>query len=157
MREAGRQLREREPLPDFELRGPIVKLERGDGASTGKSTIVGLLDDRQRCVTVQLDDAQYQVAVHAHGNGHSVNGIGGLAAKVVAEIDRPTALIAQPMGAVIAILVALERPAQVTHLVLTASSGGLDISDLGASHFKVLMQMARQLRVVLPEPIPRSP
>lgn len=68
----------------------------------------------------------------------SVNGIGGLAARVVATIDRPTALIAQSMGAVIAILAALERPAQVTHLVLTATSGGMDISDLGAQDWRPL-------------------
>lgn len=78
IREAGRQLREREPLPDFELRGPVVKLERGDGASTGRATIVGLLDDRQGRVTVELDDAQYHVAVRAHGNGHSVRVTGTL-------------------------------------------------------------------------------
>ena len=79
IREAGRQLREREPLPDFELRGPIVKLERGDGASTGKATIVGLLEERQGRVTVELDDTQYHVAVRAHGSGHSVRVTGTLA------------------------------------------------------------------------------
>lgn len=63
---------------------------------------------------------------------HGINGVDGLVSRVVAEIDRPTALIAQSMGGVIAILAALERPAQVTHLVLTATSGGVDLSDLGA-------------------------
>ncbi len=62
----------------------------------------------------------------------SINGIHGLVARVVAQIDRPTALIAQSMGGVIAIRAALERPDRITHLVLTVTSGGVDISDLGA-------------------------
>jgi len=65
-----------------------------------------------------------------------INGIDGLVSRVVAEINCPTALIAQSMGGVIAILAALERPAQVTHLVLTATSGGMDVSDLGAHDWR---------------------
>lgn len=66
----------------------------------------------------------------------SIHGIEGLVSRVVAEIGRPTALIAQSMGGVIAILAALERPAQVTHLVLTATSGGVGMSDLGVHDWR---------------------
>jgi pimeloyl-ACP methyl ester carboxylesterase len=59
-----------------------------------------------------------------------VNGIDDLVAKVISEIDQPTALIAQSMGGVIAIQVALKRPELITHLVLTVTSGGIDMSDL---------------------------
>ena len=76
IREAGRQLRERAPLPDFELRGPVVKLERPEGAPSGKVTIVGLLDDRQIRVAVELDDAQYHAAVQAHDQGSTVQMVG---------------------------------------------------------------------------------
>jgi poly(3-hydroxyoctanoate) depolymerase len=65
-----------------------------------------------------------------------VNGIDDLVARVVMEIDQPTALIAQSMGGVIAIRAALERPKLVTHLVLTATSGGIDISNLGAEDWR---------------------
>jgi len=59
-----------------------------------------------------------------------VNGIDDLVAGVVARIDRPSALIAQSMGGVIALRAALERPDLVTHLVLTVTSGGVDTSGL---------------------------
>ncbi len=78
IQEAGRQMREREPLSEFELRGPVVKLERSEGASTGKATVVGLLEDRQARVTLELDDGQYHIAVRAHDQGHSVRTTGTL-------------------------------------------------------------------------------
>ncbi len=65
-----------------------------------------------------------------------VNGIDDLVAGVVAEIDQPTALIAQSMGGVIAMRAALERPSVVTHLVLTATSGGLNMADLGGRDWR---------------------
>jgi pimeloyl-ACP methyl ester carboxylesterase len=65
-----------------------------------------------------------------------VKGIDDLVAKVVAEIDQPTALIAQSMGGVIAIRAALQRPDLVTHLVLTVTSGGIDTSSLGAHDWR---------------------
>ena len=60
-----------------------------------------------------------------------VNGIDDLVAKVAAKIDRPTVLIAQSMGGVIALRAALEKPGLVTHLVLAATSGGIDVAALG--------------------------
>src|SRR5947209_361421 len=51
---------------------------------------------------------------------------------VVSRIDRPTALIAQSMGGVLAIETTLRKPSLITHLVLLATSGGLDTARLGA-------------------------
>ena len=65
-----------------------------------------------------------------------VHGIDGLVARVVAEIDRPSALIAQSMGGVVAILAALARPELVTHLVLSVTSGGVDMSGFGAQDWR---------------------
>jgi len=65
-----------------------------------------------------------------------VNGIDDLVARVVARIDRPTALIAQSMGGVVAIRAALERPGLVTHLVLTVTSGGVNIAALGGQDWR---------------------
>jgi pimeloyl-ACP methyl ester carboxylesterase len=60
-----------------------------------------------------------------------MDGVAGLAASVAARIDRPTALIAQSMGCVVALLAARERLDLVTHLVLAAASGGVDVHGLG--------------------------
>jgi hypothetical protein len=72
IREAGRLMRERAPLPDFELSGPVLRLERAEGAVTGKVTIVGIVDDRQVRVAVELTDPEYQTAVQAHAQGRTV-------------------------------------------------------------------------------------
>lgn len=86
-----------------------------------------------------------QPAAHVHlgwpGFGDTphdpaIQGIEDLAEKVIAQIDQPTALIAQSMGGAIALLAASRRPQWVTHLVLTVTSGGMDISDLGAQDWR---------------------
>ncbi len=66
----------------------------------------------------------------------SVRGIDDLVAMVLAQIDGPTALIAQSMGGVIAIRAALERPDLVTHMVLSATSGGIDVTSLGGQDWR---------------------
>lgn len=66
----------------------------------------------------------------------SVNGIDDLVARVVKKIDRPTALVAQSMGGVIALKAALHKPGLVTHLVLSVTSGGLDVAGLGAQDWR---------------------
>lgn len=65
-----------------------------------------------------------------------VTGFDDLVAWIVAEIDRPAALVAQSMGGIVAILAALERPELVTHLVLTVTSGGIDMAGLGAEDWR---------------------
>jgi poly(3-hydroxyoctanoate) depolymerase len=65
-----------------------------------------------------------------------VEGIDGLVALVLAEIDQPCALIAQSMGGVVAVQAALQRPELVTHLVLTVTSGGVDLADLRAEDWR---------------------
>lgn len=74
IQEAGRLFRETTPRDDFELRGPVVKLERAEGAPTGKVTITGLVDDdiRPRKVVVELEDPIYHVAVQAHDHHQTV-------------------------------------------------------------------------------------
>ena len=65
-----------------------------------------------------------------------ITGIEGFVARTVAEINQPTALIAQSMGGVVAILAARQRPQLVTHLVLAALSGGIDTTGLGARDWR---------------------
>ena len=45
----------------------------------------------------------------------------------MAKIDRPTDLVAQSMGGVVAMQTALKRPELISHLVLTVTSGGIDM------------------------------
>ncbi|MFH1116657.1 MAG: hypothetical protein V1792_22305 [Pseudomonadota bacterium] len=79
IREAGHQMREREPVPDFELCGPVVKLERGEGAPTGRATIIGLVEDRQARVMLELAEEPYHLAVQAHDSGRTIRTSGTLA------------------------------------------------------------------------------
>jgi pimeloyl-ACP methyl ester carboxylesterase len=65
-----------------------------------------------------------------------VTGIDDLVAGVASRIDRPTALIAQSMGGVVAIRVALALPGLVSHLVLAATSGGIDVATLGGQDWR---------------------
>ncbi len=65
-----------------------------------------------------------------------VTGIQDFVARTVAEIDQPTALVAQSMGGVVAILAARQRPHLVTHLVLAALSGGVETMGLGAHDWR---------------------
>jgi hypothetical protein len=71
-------LREREPLEEFELRGPVVKLERAEGGAAGRVTMMGLVEGRQARVTVQLPEAQYTIAVDAHRQGQTIRTTGTL-------------------------------------------------------------------------------
>jgi hypothetical protein len=79
IREASRLMRERAPVTDFELRGAVVKLERPEGASVGKVTVMGLLDDRQVRITAELLDAPYHLAITAHEQGRTLRLVGTLA------------------------------------------------------------------------------
>ena len=75
----------------------------------------------------------------------SIHGIDDLVAKVVAQIDQPTALIAQSMGGVIAMRAALEKPQLVTHLVLAVTSGGVDVAGLGGQDWQQAFHEANPL------------
>jgi len=66
----------------------------------------------------------------------AVKGMSDLVARVVREITAPVALLAQSMGGIIAIRAALEKPDLVRHLVLSVTSGGIDIASLGAQDWR---------------------
>lgn len=61
---------------------------------------------------------------------HAARGMDDLVDAVTPHMDQPCALIAQSLGGVVAMLAALERPENLTHLVLVATSGGVPIDDL---------------------------
>ncbi|MBI4815660.1 MAG: hypothetical protein HY791_05370 [Deltaproteobacteria bacterium] len=79
IREAGRQIRERRPIVGFELRGPVIKLERGTESTIGRATIAAVVEGSSVGVLVELRDgpwqsadALYQIAVRAHAEGRRV-------------------------------------------------------------------------------------
>jgi pimeloyl-ACP methyl ester carboxylesterase len=65
-----------------------------------------------------------------------VNSLDDLYRLVRERIDRPVDLVAQSMGGVLAMRAALEFPQRVRRLVLTATSGGLDVRRLGAADWR---------------------
>jgi poly(3-hydroxyoctanoate) depolymerase len=62
----------------------------------------------------------------------SVRGFADLLALAERALSRPAAVVAQSMGGIIGIQFALRRPDLVTHLILAATSGGVDLKAFGA-------------------------
>lgn len=71
-----------------------------------------------------------------------IRGVDDLATRLLADIDQPSALVAQSMGGVVAMLAALRRPELVTHLVLSVTSGGLDLSALDGEDWRPAIRAA---------------
>jgi pimeloyl-ACP methyl ester carboxylesterase len=61
-----------------------------------------------------------------------IHGYDGLVEYVRAGIDAPAIVVAQSMGAYIALTLALRHPHLVTRLVLVAATGGVDVDAHGA-------------------------
>lgn len=55
---------------------------------------------------------------------------------VARTIETPTALVAQSMGAFVVLELALRYPLLVTHLVLVAATGGVDMAAHGAADWR---------------------
>ena len=62
----------------------------------------------------------------------AVTGLNDLVERVVAKLTDSVVLFAQSMGGLIALRVALSTPAKVRALVLSVTSGGIDLATLGA-------------------------
>ena len=65
-----------------------------------------------------------------------VQGIDDLVDLVLAALTRPADLVAQSMGGVVAMRVALRHPRRVRRLVLAATSGGVDVAGLGGAEWR---------------------
>ena len=76
--EAARLFRETTPREDFELRGPVVKLERPEGAPIGRVTVLGFVEGEPRRVTLELCGPEYHKAIEAHDQGQIVFCVGSL-------------------------------------------------------------------------------
>lgn len=65
-----------------------------------------------------------------------INGIDDLVSSVLDRLHSPADLVAQSMGGLVAIKVALAAPRNVRRLVLCATSGGIPIADLGGAEWR---------------------
>jgi pimeloyl-ACP methyl ester carboxylesterase len=66
----------------------------------------------------------------------NVRGIDDLVSMVRSEIEEPVDIVAQSMGALVAIRIALEHPEEVRRLVLVAASAGVPVAGLGGSDWR---------------------
>ena len=66
----------------------------------------------------------------------AITSIDGLVQLVAARLDGPVDLVAQSMGGVIAAHVALAHPTLVRRLVFCVTSGGVDMTSLGAGDWR---------------------
>jgi hypothetical protein len=71
-------MRERAPVPDFDLEGAVVKLERAEGAAVGKVTVARYGEEGPRRVTIELPEPMYHTAVQAHDLGKTLRLFGTL-------------------------------------------------------------------------------
>lgn len=78
LREAARLFRENAPLEDFELEGFVVGLKRDEGEMEGQITVSGIVDNSPRRIQVILGDADYQLALEAHGQEQAIRCTGEL-------------------------------------------------------------------------------
>lgn len=66
----------------------------------------------------------------------AINSVDDLVHLVEARIDGPVDLVAQSMGGIIAARIALKRPSAVRRLVLTVTSAGVNMAQLGAADWR---------------------
>ena len=88
-------------------------------------------------ITERLPDDWIVTAIDLPGLGsvparEDIRGYDDLAEYVAGIVAAPSAIVAQSMGAYVALRVALRYPHLVTHLVLVAATGGIDVMQCGA-------------------------
>lgn len=52
------------------------------------------------------------------------------------RLEAPSVVVAQSMGGLVAVRLALAHPERISHLVLVATSGGIDVTSLGGSDWR---------------------
>lgn len=78
IKEAARIFRERAPVDDFRLVGPVVRLARPVGTEHGTITVFGFVDERPKNIAVQLEEREYALAIRAHENRIPISCVGEL-------------------------------------------------------------------------------
>ena len=78
LRDAARQFREIEPLKAYEVYGYVIRLDRKEGELAGQITLSDYSENKPRRVRILLEDADYQTALRANGDGLLVQCAGEL-------------------------------------------------------------------------------
>jgi hypothetical protein len=79
LQEAARIFRAYDKLENYEIKGPVIKLQREQSASFGMVTVLASVEGRTRKVTMALSDPDYQTAVMAHHEHRYVQVVGTVA------------------------------------------------------------------------------
>lgn len=108
----------------------LVFLPGAAGAAEFWRPVASRLPDRWRKTLLSWPGAGDQP------DDPDVHGFEDLIASVSRGLHGPSDLIAQSMGGIIAIGIALRHPEHVRRLVLTATSGGIDVADLGGADWR---------------------
>lgn len=108
----------------------VVFLPGAAGAAEFWRPVAGRLPARWRKTLLSWPGAGNEP--HAPGVHGFEDLIDGTSRRIGADND----LVAQSMGAIIAIGIAVHHPEQVRRLVLTATSGGIDVAQLGGSEWR---------------------
>jgi len=78
IREAGRVLRERTPVEDFEIEGPVVKVERPGNELVGTAVMLGSVDGRSRKIHLAVGGDDWNLANEAMAARSILRGRGDL-------------------------------------------------------------------------------
>jgi pimeloyl-ACP methyl ester carboxylesterase len=108
------------------MRERVTFLPGAAGASTFWQPVVERLPSEWQ---LQLVDLPGLGSVPARPD---VNSYDDLVSLVAANIRTPGAVVAQSMGAYVALQLALRHPMLVSHLVLVAATAGIDVARYGA-------------------------
>lgn len=76
--EVARMFREKQPRPDEQLEGPIVKLARRGVEFDGRITLKAFVDGKPVSVFADLNPTDYERAIEAHKRGQSISASGTL-------------------------------------------------------------------------------
>jgi hypothetical protein len=93
LQEAAKVFRAHDKLEGYLIEGPVVKLERQDGALTGLVTVFARVEDAMRKVTFELPEHDYDLATVAHRSYLPVRVTGTVAREGRSyRLHQPTAL-----------------------------------------------------------------
>jgi pimeloyl-ACP methyl ester carboxylesterase len=92
-------------------------------------------------VATRLPDGWQKALLNWPGAGNEpsdleIAGYGDLTNRLRRSLHGPTDLIAQSMGGIVALALALQAPQRIRRLVLVATSGGVDVGQLGATDWR---------------------
>jgi hypothetical protein len=79
LQEAARLFRAYDKLENYEIKGPVIRLQRDETAAFGSVTVLAQVEGRTRKVSMTLSDSDYQTAVLAHHEHRYVQAIGTVA------------------------------------------------------------------------------